>query len=59
MWFAYLKLILRSDVFWCILYSLPGYVFLEGNGNVGTGGSVEIFLKHEIKFKRSYDVKIT
>ena len=30
------------------LYSLPGYVFLQRNKNVGTGGAVGIFLKHEI-----------
>ena len=36
------------------LYSLPGYVFLLRNKNVGTGGGVGIFLKHEIKFKRRY-----
>ena len=34
------------------LYSLPGYVFLQRNRNVSTGGGVRIFLKHEIKFKR-------
>ena len=37
------------------LYSLPGYVFLQRNRNVGTGGGVGIFLRHEIKFKRRYD----
>ena len=36
------------------LYFLPGYVFLQRNRNVGTGGDVGIFLKHEIKFKRRY-----
>ena len=30
------------------LYSLPGYVFLQRNRNVGTGGAIGIFLKHEI-----------
>ena len=25
------------------LYSLPGYVFLQGNRNAGTGGGIEIF----------------
>ena len=39
------------------LYSLPGYVFLLRNRNVGTGGGVGIFLKHEIKFKRRYDLE--
>ena len=38
------------------LYSLPGYVFLLRNRNVRTGGGVGIFLKHEIKFKRRYDL---
>ena len=38
------------------LYSLPGYVFLQQNRNVDTGGGVGIFLKHEIKFKRRYDL---
>ena len=33
-------------------YSFPGYAFLQQNRNVGTGGGVGIFLKHEIKFKR-------
>ena len=32
------------------LYSLPGYVFLQRNRNVGTRRGVGIFLKHEIKF---------
>ena len=32
------------------LYSLPGYVFIQRNRNVGTSGGVGIFLKHEIKF---------
>ena len=36
------------------LYSLPGYVFLQRNRNVSTGGGVRIFLKHEIKYKRIY-----
>ena len=39
------------------LYSLPGYVFLQRNRNVGTSGGVGIFLKHEIKFKRRYDLE--
>ena len=38
------------------LYSLPGYVFLQQNRNVDTGGGVGIFLKHEIKFKHRYDL---
>ena len=38
------------------LYSLPGHVFLLRNRNVRTGGGVGIFLKHEIKFKRRYDL---
>ena len=33
-------------------YSFPGYAFLQQNRNVGTGGGVGIFLKHETKFKR-------
>ena len=37
------------------LYSLPGYVFLQRNRNVGPGGGIGIFLRHEIKFKRRYD----
>ena len=36
------------------LYSLPGYVFLQRNRNVGISGSAGIFLKHEIKFRRRY-----
>ena len=39
------------------LYSLPGYVFLHRNRNVGTGGGIGISLKHEIKFKRRYDLE--
>ena len=38
-------------------YFSPGYVFLQRNRNVGTGGGVGIFLKHEIKFKRRYDLE--
>ena len=36
------------------LYSLSGYIFLQRNRNVGTGGGVGVFLKHEMKFKRRY-----
>ena len=39
------------------LYSLAGYVFLQRNRNVGTGGGVGIILKYEIKFKRRYDLE--
>ena len=39
------------------LYSLPGYAFLQRNRNVGTGRGVGRFLKHEIKFKRRYDLE--
>ena len=39
------------------LYSLPGYVFLQRNRNVFTCGGIGIFLKHEIKFKRWYDLQ--
>ena len=39
------------------LYSLRGYVFLQRNRNVGTGGGVGIFLKQEIKSKRRYDLE--
>ena len=38
-------------------YSLHGYVFLQQNRNVGTGGGVGIFLKQEIKFKCRYDLE--
>ena len=38
------------------MYFLPGFVFLQRNRNVGTGGSVGIFLKHQIKFKRRYNL---
>ena len=39
------------------LYYLPSYVLLQRNRNVGTGGGDAIFLKHEMKFKRSYDLE--
>ena len=44
-------------IFVATVYSLPGYVFLQRNRNFSTGGSVGIFLKHEIKFKRRYDLE--
>ena len=39
------------------MYPLPGYVFLQRDRNVGTGGGVGIFLKHEIRFKRRFDLE--
>ena len=39
------------------LYSLRGYVFLQRNRNFGTCGVFGIFLKHETKFKRKYDLE--
>ena len=39
------------------LYSLPGYVILKRNRNVGTVEGFGIFLKHIIKFKRRYNLE--
>ena len=39
------------------MYPLPGYVFLQRDRNVGSGGGVGIFLKHEIRFKRRFDLE--
>ena len=54
-WFAYLKLVDICDN--NSLYFLPSYVFLHRNRHVDTGGGVARSLKHEIKFKRRYDVE--
>ena len=39
------------------MYSLSGYVILQRNRNVGTGGGDEIFLKHKLKFKHRYNLE--
>ena len=40
-----------------VIKGLKLYVFLQRNRNIGTGGGVGVFLKHEIKFKRRYDLE--
>ena len=39
------------------MYSLSGYVILQRNRNVGTGGGDGIFLKHKLKFKHRYNLE--